>query len=82
MSSQMIWLEILNKKGDDNRTNKHTNKQTDKLFGSIVCRNKATLASANNRYFLKKHSDTIEMGGAAGAKNFVANLARYRLFEI
>ena len=71
MSSQMIWLEILNKKGDDNRTNKHTNKQTDKLFGSIACRNKATLASGNNRYFLKKHSDTIEMGGAPQARKIL-----------
>ena len=47
----MIWLAILNKKRDDKRTNrqtnKQTNKQTDKLFGSIVCRNKATLASGN-----------------------------------
>ena len=30
MSSQMIWLEILNKKRDDKRTNKQTNRQTNK----------------------------------------------------
>ena len=29
------------------QTNEQTNKQTDKLFGSIVYRNKATLASDN-----------------------------------
>ena len=30
MSSQMIWLEILNKKRDDKRTNKQTIEQTNK----------------------------------------------------
>ena len=47
MSSQMKLREILLHFDLPNRTNKQTHKQTDKHLGSIVCRNRATLASGN-----------------------------------